>query len=78
MFKVNGLLKCNRLAVHFKLTLGVIFAVLYKYLNCVAYKAIDAGHTAITVTETINYGKILLLLFITFWWKRWYVPMPFD
>ena len=56
----------------------MIFAVLYKYLNCVAYEAIDAGHTAITVTETINYGKILLLLFITFWWKRWYVPMPFD
>ena len=78
MFKVNGLLKCNRLAVHFNLTLGVIFVVLYKYLNYVASKATDAGHTAITVTETNNYGIILLLLFITFRCKRWYVPMPFD
>ena len=59
MFKVNGLLKCNRLAVHFKLTLGMIFVVLYKYLNCVTYNAIDAGHTAITVTETINCGIIV-------------------
>ena len=37
----------------------MIFVVLYKYLNRVTYKAIDAGHTAITVTETINYGIIV-------------------
>ena len=46
----------------------MIFAVLYKYLKCVPYEAIDAGHTAFTVI--INYGIILLLLFITFWCKR--------
>ena len=54
----------------------MIFAVLYKYLKCVPYEAIDAGHSAFTVN--INYGIILLLLVITFWCKRWYVPMPFD
>ena len=37
----------------------MIFVVLYKYLNCVAYKANDAGHTALTVTETIDYGIIV-------------------
>ena len=37
-----------RLAVHFKLIFDMIFAVQYKYLNCTAYKVIDAGHTAIT------------------------------
>ena len=47
----------------------MIFVVLFKYLNCVAYKAINAGHTTITVTETINYEIILLLLFFTFWCK---------
>ena len=26
----------------------MIFAFLYKYLNCAAYKVTDAGHTAIT------------------------------
>ena len=41
------MLKCNRLAVHFRLTVD-IFVVLYKYLNCAADKVIDAGHTAIT------------------------------
>ena len=42
------MLKCDRLAVHFGLTLDMIFVVLYKYLNCAADKAIDAGHTAIS------------------------------
>ena len=34
----------------FKLTLDMIFVVLYKYLNCSADKTvtIDAGHTAST------------------------------
>ena len=32
----------------FKLTLGITFVVLYKYLNCAADKAIDAGHTTST------------------------------
>ena len=45
---INGVLKCNRLAVHFRLTLDMIFVVLYKFLNCAVDKAIDAGHTAIT------------------------------
>ena len=62
MFWVNGLFKCNKLAVHFKLTLDMIFVVLYKYLN----RAV----TLILLTATINYRIILLLmLFITSWCK---------
>ena len=38
----------QKLVVHLKLTLDTIFVVLYKYLNCAADKAIDAGHTAVT------------------------------
>ena len=30
-------------AVHFKLTLGMIFVVLYKHLNCAADNTIDTG-----------------------------------
>ena len=35
-FWVNGVFKCNKLAVHFKLVLDRIFVVLYKCLNCAA------------------------------------------
>ena len=31
-----------------KLTLDMIFVVLYKQLNCAVDKTIDAGHTAVT------------------------------
>ena len=48
MFCVNGVLKCNKLAVNFKLTLGKIFVVLYKYLNCAGDKNTDGGHVAST------------------------------
>ena len=46
MFWVNGVFKCNKLAVLFKLTPAMISVVLYKYLNYAAGKTIDAGHTA--------------------------------
>ena len=45
---VNGVFKCKKLAVHFKLTLDMKFVVLYKYLNCPAYKTIDTRHIAST------------------------------
>ena len=48
MFCVNGVFKCNKLAVHFKLAMDMKFVVLYKYLNCGADKTIDGGHTAST------------------------------
>ena len=48
MFCVNEAFKYKKLAVHFKLTLDMIFVVLYKYLNCAADKTIDGGHTAST------------------------------
>ena len=41
-------IKCNKLAVHFKLNLGIIFMVLDKNLNYVADKTINAGNTAST------------------------------
>ena len=64
MFWVYGVLKCNKLAVHFKLTLDMIFAVLYKYLSCHAEKIIDKG------LVTINYRiTLLMMLFITSWCK---------
>ena len=52
MFWVNYLnvfraFKCNKLAVHLKLTLDMIFVVLYKKLNCAADETFDTGHTAI-------------------------------
>ena len=47
-FGVNGVFKCNKIVVHFKLTLEVIFVVLSKYLNCAADKTIEAGHTTIS------------------------------
>ena len=52
MFWVNGVFKCNKLAVHFKLTFGIIFVVLYKYLNCAADKTIDTSHAASTDCKT--------------------------
>ena len=53
MFWVNYLhvftvFKCNKLAVYLKLTLDMIFVVLYKYLNCAADETFDKGHNAIT------------------------------
>ena len=42
------LFKCDKLTVHFKLTLDMIFLVLYEYLNCAADKTIDGGPTAST------------------------------
>ena len=44
----NGIFKCNKLAVHFKLNLDMMFSVLYKHLNCDADKTIDGGNTAST------------------------------
>ena len=38
----------KKLAVHFKLTLDMIFVVLHKNLICAADKTIDGGHTAST------------------------------
>ena len=48
VFCVNEVFKYNKLAVHFKLTLGMIFVVLCKYSNCAADKTIDKCHTAST------------------------------
>ena len=45
------------LAVNMKLTLGVRFVVLYKYIICAADKTIDTGHTASTDCNT-NYRVI--------------------
>ena len=67
VFWAYGVLKCNKLAVHFKLTLDMIFVVLYKYLSCHAEKIIDKD---LVLTVTINYRIILLMiLFITSWCK---------
>ena len=46
MFCVHEVFKWNKLAVPFKLTLGMITVVLCKYLNCAAEKTIVEGHTA--------------------------------
>ena len=58
--------KCNNLAVNFKLTLDMIFVVLYKFLNCAVDKTIDTGH--ITDCNT-SYKIILSMLFVTSWYK---------
>ena len=72
----------NKLAGHFKLTLGVILVVLYKYLSCAVDEAIDTGHTTDCNT---NYRLILLILFITSWCQplkqthlERYVLMPLE
>ena len=39
--------------------MGMIFVVLYKYLNCAVDKTIDLGYTASADCNT-NYGIILL------------------
>ena len=44
---VNRVSKCNKLAVHFKLTLEMVLVVLYKYLNCAVDKTIDTGYTTV-------------------------------
>ena len=48
VFWVNGVYKCNKLSVHFKLTLDMVFVVLYRYFSCAADKTIDTGYTAST------------------------------
>ena len=67
VFWVNGVFKCYKLAVHFELTLDMIFVVLYKYLNCAVYKIIEIGH----ITDcNANYKIIsLMMLFINSWCK---------
>ena len=45
---VHRAFKCNKIAVHFKSTLDVLFMVLYKYINCAADKTIDGSHTVRT------------------------------
>ena len=57
-------LNANKLAVHFKLTLGMIFVVLYKYLNCTVDKTIDTGHIGNADCNT-NYTIILSVMFNT-------------
>ena len=47
-----------------KLTLGMIFEVLQKHLNCAVDKTIDTGHTIGTDCNS-NYRIILLMLLIT-------------
>ena len=66
VFWVNEIFKWNKLPVHFKLILGMIFVVLYKYLNCAVDKTIDNDHTTNIYCNT-NYRIILLMLFITSW-----------
>ena len=61
-------LKCNKLAVNFKLTLDMIYVIICKCLNCAVDKTIDTGHTTSTDCNT-NYRIILLMLFITSWCK---------
>ena len=47
----------------------MVFAVLYKYLNCAVNKTIDTGHTTSTYCNS-NYRIILLMtLFVTAWCK---------
>ena len=67
MFCVHRVFKYNKLAVGFKLTIVIVFVVLYIYLNCAADKTIDEGHIDCNVlTVTINCRIILLMmLFIT-------------
>ena len=52
----NRIFKCNKFAV----SLCMIFAVLYKYLNCDVDKTIDSGHATSTDCNT-NYRIILLI-----------------
>ena len=59
VFWVNGVFKCNKLAANFKLTLGMIFVVLYKYLNCAFNKTIDTGHATSTDYNTNYRMKVL-------------------
>ena len=46
-FWVNVVFKCNKLAVHFKLTLEMVLVVLCKYLNCAADESFDTGYTTV-------------------------------
>ena len=46
-FWVNGVFKCNKLAVFLKLTLEMVLVVLYKYLNCAADETIDTYYTTV-------------------------------
>ena len=50
--------------------MGMIFVVLYKYLNCALDKTIDMGDTLSNECNT-NYRIMLLMmtLFITSWYK---------
>ena len=57
-------LKANKLAFYFKLTPGITFVVLYKYLNSAVDKTIDTGHIANSGCNT-NYRTILLMMFNT-------------
>ena len=74
MFWVNYLnvirvFKCNKLAVYFKLTLGMTFVVLYKYLNCAADEILTQV-ALLLLTVAMNYRIVLLtMLFITSWYK---------
>ena len=74
VFWMNGVLKCSTLTVHLEVTLGMIFVVLYKYLNCTADKLLMQV-TLLLLTVTINYWIIILMmLFITSWSKPWSGP----
>ena len=52
----------------------MIFVVPYKYLNCAIDKTIDTGHTASAECNTNHRIILLMMLFITSWWK----PLKID
>ena len=63
----------------------MIFLVPYKNLNCAVDKTIDSGLTTCIDFNTNDRIILLMILFITSWWKLFeidpsreiYVPMPF-
>ena len=64
-----GVFKCNKLSVQLKSTLGMMFEVLYKFLNCAADKTNDAGQTAITDCNYYLQNNTINDVFITSWYK---------
>ena len=68
-FWVNGVPKCNKLAVNFKLAVSMTFVVLYNYLNCTVDKIIDTRRSASTECNT-NYRIILLMIILILFESR--------
>ena len=61
------MLKCNRLAVRFRLTLGIIFVVLYKYLNCAASFQVCIGIVYNSFALQLGISIISISTALLFW-----------